>query len=223
MTEPQHCPECERVFRWGDDGDSALVDAQGEQWLSCRENAFWKLTFHMQTAHPDAGFLCPRRDESAMGIMQKGKDWWGRRDGHRACSYCGSLSPAEFFAAVDAGAEIGPTDKSYKAYVALPNPQAGQTIEIGSTSGPAYDAAGQPSLPDLTFMEKMSGRYRRPRMGTAGATVSAKFYFQHLSTEEQQRFIELVNAHTMKIGMPGYFYRLPFFCAPVPAEAPPTG
>lgn len=41
-----------------------------------------------------------------------GDDTWGP-----TCSYCGSISPAEFFTLVESGASIGPTDKNYKAYV----------------------------------------------------------------------------------------------------------
>jgi hypothetical protein len=33
------------------------------------------------------------------------------------CDYCGSLHPDEFMARIKAGENIGPTDKSYKAYV----------------------------------------------------------------------------------------------------------
>lgn len=39
----------------------------------------------------------------------------------------------------------------------------------------------------------------------------AKFFFPHLSKEEMQRFVGLVNAKKVNIGHPGYFYRLPFF------------
>lgn len=38
-----------------------------------------------------------------------------------------------------------------------------------------------------------------------------KFYFQHLSVDEQKLFIDLFNDKTMKIGVPGYFYQMPFF------------
>lgn len=41
---------------------------------------------------------------------------------------------------------------------------------------------------------------------------SKKFYFQHLSTDQQKRFIELVNAGQVNMGYPGYFYVLPYFC-----------
>lgn len=48
-----------------------------------------------------------------------------------------------------------------------------------------------------------------------------KFYFQHLSPEGRKTFIELFNAGLMKVGMPGHFYVLPFFCVRwrIPAEA----
>lgn len=48
---------------------------------------------------------------------------------------------------------------------------------------------------------------------------AGKFYFQHLSREQQDRFIDLVNAKAVKLGHPGYFYVLPYFaCRADPAE-----
>lgn len=41
-----------------------------------------------------------------------------------------------------------------------------------------------------------------------------KFYFQHLSAEQRQEFVDLLNARTMNIGYPGRFYVLPFFAVP---------
>lgn len=38
-----------------------------------------------------------------------------RADG--TCSYCGSIEEKEFFACIETGATITPTDKSYKVYV----------------------------------------------------------------------------------------------------------
>lgn len=46
-----------------------------------------------------------------------GPDTWRDEDGIRACSFCGSLAPADFLRLVADGAEVGPTDKAYKAYV----------------------------------------------------------------------------------------------------------
>lgn len=40
-----------------------------------------------------------------------------------------------------------------------------------------------------------------------------KFYFDHLSQEQQQEFVERVRDGSMRIATPGYFYRLPFFAS----------
>jgi hypothetical protein len=39
----------------------------------------------------------------------------------------------------------------------------------------------------------------------------AKFYYQHFTEDQQQRFVDLYNSSAMRIGRPGYFYVLPFF------------
>lgn len=103
---------------------------------------------------PEGWMLCPRRVEGP--FLQPEFDVW-RPDG--TCSWCGSLSPDALFTAIEAGEELGPTDKSYKVYV---------------------------------------GHVR-------------KFYFPHLSKEEQDRFIDLYNARKIRLGYPGHFYVLPFF------------
>lgn len=61
-------------------------------------------------------FFCPRGagPDSPFKAPMNGEATW-REDG--TCSYCGSLRPDAFFAAVEAGATVVPTDKSYKAYV----------------------------------------------------------------------------------------------------------
>lgn len=111
---------------------------------------------------------CPRQtNEATLSSQRQHQSHW-RDDG--TCSYCGSLSPDQFFEAISKNAELGPTDKDYKVYVSLP------------THWP----------------------YPRPR-------GSAKFYFQHLNELERTRFVELLNARSLQIGYPGYFYRLPFF------------
>jgi hypothetical protein len=45
--------------------------------------------------------------------------------------------------------------------------------------------------------------------------LDGKFYFQHFSTQQVDRFIELYNEKPRKftIAYPGYFYVLPYFCA----------
>lgn len=161
--------------------------------------------------------MCPRRSEGVRAFAANTKDSWRSRDGYQCCSYCGSLKNEAFFEAIEAGAELGPTDKSYKVYVDLPDPRAGEMKITGSSNsekqpGPAWTAAT-----DADLVEYYEGRpvpqdhsikwvLRTPRQ-----TVHCKFYFQHLSLEEQTRFIDLHNAKKIKIGAPGYFYRLPFF------------
>ena len=164
------------------------------------------------------GFECPRRAEIPHFTHRQippPPDRW-QADG--TCSWCGSISPAKFFEAIEAGCEIAPTDKNYKAYVRLPNPDVGKIVETGSESGPAFDIDGRPTRDDLTDQEKAEGRYRRTFHGPAGPHIRAKFYFQHLSKADRARFIELHNADKMKIAFPGHFYTRPFFCRAVPPE-----
>jgi hypothetical protein len=42
-----------------------------------------------------------------------------------------------------------------------------------------------------------------------------KFYFQHLSPEQQARFIRMMNDHTLILGHPGHFYVCPYFATSV--------
>lgn len=44
-----------------------------------------------------------------------------------------------------------------------------------------------------------------------GRDESGKFYYQHLSEEQRDEFVQLYNTKQMKLDFPGYFYRLPFF------------
>lgn len=67
---------------------------------------------------------CPRRmTEFGPWVREEGLDRWEKRE-HIAdeikslqCSFCGSLHPDDFIALVHSGAEVIPTDKSYKAYL----------------------------------------------------------------------------------------------------------
>ena len=64
--------------------------------------------------------FCPRAIENGGGPESSfappfnGEMHW-REDG--TCSYCGSVSEEALFNAIEAGAKITPTDKSYKVYV----------------------------------------------------------------------------------------------------------
>lgn len=138
---------------------------------------------------------CPRRmEESGPWERKENLDQWDNsRDvpGMRTCSFCGSMNPNEFMAKVEAGVEVGPTDKSYKCYVQLDtgiNP-----ITVTEDTGPRS-----------TFTR------------TIGGVKQMKFYYQHLNEAQMLRFIELLNTRQMKIGLPGHFYVRPFFCVSMP-------
>ncbi|MGO7779469.1 hypothetical protein ACC717_04975 [Rhizobium ruizarguesonis] len=164
-------------------------------------------------------FLCPRRAEGVPAFAADTKDSWRERDGYLCCSYCGSLNNDQFFQAIEVGAELGPTDKSYKVYVDLPDPRAGEMKITGSTNAEASPGANWTRAAEADIAEYYEGRPVPPDhrmtwvLRTPRNKVHGKFYFQHLSDEEQTRFIELLNAKKINVGAPGYFYRLPFFAS----------
>jgi hypothetical protein len=68
---------------------------------------------------------CPRRAETGRDnpgspFRDSGTnlDTWRTDVAGPCCSYCGSLQPDRFMELVRAGWTVGPTDKSYKAYLA---------------------------------------------------------------------------------------------------------
>lgn len=161
--------------------------------------------------------VCPRRRE-VFSPADHTEDHW--REGN-TCSFCGSLNPDEFMAALESGdVELGATDKEYKVYVHRPNPNAGKRCIIGYTN---QKKEGWTEVTEQLLQELLeSGEARGITLnvgdsvmfGAQPSQTNEKFYFQHLSSEQRDRFIELINAKKVKIGYPGYFYRLPFFCRP---------
>jgi hypothetical protein len=143
---------------------------------------------------------CPRRDEGGLGARAfPGPDSW-RED--KTCSFCGSMAPTEFFRVVEAGGEIVPTDKNYKAYV----------------RGPGLRQTFRDCPRDTTC--------RGPEDCTHWTTrdvSESKFYFQHFDAADRARFIELHNSKRMKIGFPGHFYARPYFCVTAPAAESASG
>lgn len=139
--------------------------------------------------------FCPRAVENGGGPGSpfkpplNGEMKW--REDH-TCSYCGSLNPDEFMRRLEArDVTLVPTDKSYKVYV----------------EGPGFTQTFRDCPRDAIC--------KGPEECTHWATRAVggtKFYFQHLSPEQQVRFIELYNSRCLRIGVPGYFYQLPFFC-----------
>lgn len=143
---------------------------------------------------------CPRRmQEMGSWKREEGLDVWETGHGlvghqekkEKSCSFCGSLHPDAFMEWIEQGAEVGPTDKSYKAYITYPgkDPEEGKVQEYTIPN----ESGGPP-----TEVTEVYG-------------TECKFYFQHLSDDQQIKFVELYNNLTMRIGYPGRFYVLPFF------------
>lgn len=223
------CPGCNHEFKWGADEDSAIVDKQGSNWRSCRENPHWKLSFHMIEVHKDLMMHCPRRGEVGVRHREGPADHWYIRDHHRVCSYCGSMHPDDFLKAAEEHAELGPTDKSYKVYVDLPHPEPDAKRIISMRNFPPepeavdrwtrvtrdhvqmlQDGGWGMTAKELNFSDEgFADQWFQ--LAPNGPSIHAKFYFQHLSPEQRAKFIELHNAKKLNIGEPGYFYSTPFF------------
>ncbi len=138
---------------------------------------------------PTKKTLCPRRNE--VPGMVPDYDFW---QGDDSCSFCGSLNPDLLMDLIERGAvTLGPTDKSYKVYV----------TKIDGTNFPQWHTR---KCPDVMTCDRVSCSH-----WTKGQTSTAKFYFPHLSIEQQERFIALFNEKKLKFGEPGGFYVLPFF------------
>lgn len=183
----------------------------------------------------EAKFTCGRRgDPLAFGAGTEGEDIWRAERGGSyhmgpTCSYCGSISQDAFFAAIEDGAEIGPTDKSYKVYVEMANPDPDAMRVVAGSSGDENPGYGDyckrerdltPEEADLAHrcgwgtLRDLATSDHWICFGPSGPVKHGKFYFQHLDDAGKDRFIELHNAKKIKIGYPGHFYTPPFFARP---------
>lgn len=158
---------------------------------------------------------CPRRRENGMDDPSSPFRGAGRNkdkyiSGHgligqkRGCSYCGSMHPDDFMQAVRDGKVVGPTDKSYKAYLHEPLTDA-RKAEIRLRMIASYVGNGMTEAEATELVDSEPDIQTGDQIG--------KFYFQHLSFEQRVEFIALHNAKQMRIGYPGYFYVAPYFTA----------
>jgi hypothetical protein len=108
MNTQFQCPTCKLVLK-GEANPRTVA-----------ENAYVQLLAHFRNVHAGTGHTCGRRIEG-FGFADDVPDSDFFRSDDNTCSYCGSISAEEFFKRVDAGEEITPTDKSYKAYIGNDN------------------------------------------------------------------------------------------------------
>lgn len=175
-------------------------------------------------AQRDEPQTCPRRmAEYGPWDHAEGLDSWttghgvvGQDTVGLSCSFCGSLNPDRFMDLVREGWIVGPTGKNYKAYLDRPATDQEKQAkterwlqsDIAQALKRAAEAEGK--TPEQVS-EELNHAYRvqHPTADSAGQT--AKFYYQHLSAEQQNEFIELYNERRMKVGYPGRLHVPPFF------------
>lgn len=113
------------------------------------------------------------------------------------------MHPDDFMAAIKAGCEVGPTDKSYKAY--LHKTLSPAEIEASREAAIARYAR---AMSHAAAAEIVDAQWAQ--MPHSGAMIG-KFYYQHLSEAQRDEFLELLRSGEMHVGYPGHFYVLPFF------------
>ena len=166
---------------------------------------------------------CPRRMLD-MGPWERAEnlDSWAVRGGDSigpSCSFCGSLHPDRFMELVRQGWVVGPTDKSYKAYLSQPLSDE-EKAEHKSRWLDRFIARGIQESAEARnesgeqVREELSRYYDEQVAPLNESAKQTKFYYVHLSEEQQHEFIDLHNSRHMKIGYPGHFYQPPFFTQP---------
>lgn len=144
--------------------------------------------------HGHESFMCPRRSEwdgpEDLYVSLPKHDFWigSRRTERATCSWCGSLHPDVFMELARTGrADIGPTDKPYKAYV-----------EGDHDSG--WDRRAKFYFRHLSDAQREefvalynSRSHREYRLDMSGFDITK------------------VGTSSLRIGYPGYFYVMPYF------------
>lgn len=177
----------------------------------------------------DVRFTCPRRYEDGTAdpdspLRNSGPDqdtyatYHGMVGQERGCTYCGSLSAADFLQLIRTGATVGPTDKSYKFYIDYPSPRPDDLHIIGSSNSVDKPSGNlgwvKPGNLDPTLLERLvrerGGDWPSMRdnwllLGKR-PTITAKFYTQHFGMKESHEFLDLWKADQIHWGPPGHPY-----------------
>jgi len=137
------------------------------------------------------------------------------------CSWDGSLHPDLFMSLVREGATLTPTDKNYKVYVETEVQEGAEKLRIMSRAShnpgtsPVYGAYRQVKDVDLSDVNTAGWSDFYPedwvQLAPIGTRRHDKFYFEHLSGDQKEEFVALLNAKKIALAFPGRFYRLPFF------------
>ena len=184
---------------------------------------------------PAESQTCPRRmNEIGPWTREEGLDSWTTGHGvigqdaiGPSCNFCGSLHPDRFMELVREGWVVGPTDKNYKAYLHRPltddEKAKRKTTWLRNFTAEEMRTAAEARGESLEQAQaELEAYYDAQVAPTQASSTEAKFYYQHLSAEQQTEFIALYNEHRMAIGYPGHLYVTPFFAASNSTEATGT-
>lgn len=149
---------------------------------------------------------CPRRPEGPFKLPDE--DHWDEDD---TCSYCGSFNPDTLMKRIEAGElELGPTDKGYKVYLKVLSGEKLKQRYRKDCDCKVGQKIVENKIVDCSAEEIRANVKACPHWVTEERD-HGKFYFMHLSEEQMRRFVDLYNEKKLKVGMPGHFYRLPYF------------
>lgn len=97
--------------------------------------------------------------------------------------------------------------------------RAGEQIPFCSFCGSLHPARFLELIAEGWRVEPTDKNYKAylRKRGDEGS-LWAKFYYQHLSDEQQEEFVGLYNSNRMLLAEPGYFYVTPFFIRIGPAD-----
>lgn len=133
--------------------------------------------------------VCPRAVDDGRSMFR----FENRPAEDKTCDYCGSMMGDDFMARLEAGdILLGVTTKTYKVYVR----NNGGAPFLGSHRVDEAHTADQSQWKWTTVEREQS-----------------KFYFQHLTGDQQKRFVELLNANRIKFDGGYRFNPLPYFVA----------
>jgi hypothetical protein len=120
--------------------------------------------------------------------------------------------------------QLGPTDKNYKVYVDIPETHPDELRVISAINwdpDPERIKAEGWVKPDpellvrdnwaFSLEEAKTSQFKWMMLAKRGPIQFGKFYFEHLNEAQRIHFVELMNLGVLNIGIPGRFYRLPFF------------
>ena len=130
-----------------------------------------------------------------------------REDG--TCSHCGGIKPSIALKAIVEGAQVVPTDKSYKIYVDIPNANPDELRVVSVISHDPDDPENwKPADPVLLKRDGWGAeRAKWMQLVPRGPVKQTKCYLNHFSESQALEFVKLVETGKMKMGYPGHFYR----------------